>query len=779
MATSWLTEHAEARPVDPRLAEWVSPEVFDAHAHLYLRQECGREPPALLRDGPERVGIAEWRVGMQALLGVAPRAGGLFFGFPVRGVGPEAGNRFVLDELGRDPLARGALLVSPSSSRDQIAALLDEPRIVALKPYHLYAGEGDTFQAPVHRYLPEWAWGLAEEHSLAIVLHLVKDAALADEENQAAILGGCRRHPGARLILAHAGRGFHAPHTVAGVRALRGLANLWFDSSAICEAEPLLAVLDAFGPHRLLWGSDFPVSHMPGRCVTMGDGFLWAGADTVVWDRVSPRCTPALVGVESLRALRSACEQYGLDARDRAAIFAGNARALFGLEGGGREGEPRRGDRTQATYRRAKELMPGGVQLLSKRPEMYAPDCWPAYFREARGCEVWDLDGRRFLDMSTNGIGACLLGYRNPRVTDAVVRRVRLGSMSTLNPPDEVALAEELCAIHPWASRVRLTRTGGETGAVAVRIARATTDRSVIAICGYSGWHDWYLAANLGESDSLRGHLLPGLDPLGVPRELRGTTVTFHYNDRAELDQVIKSAGKHLAAVVMEPCRHQDPEPGFLEEVRDGAHAVGALLVFDEISIGWRRTFGGSHLRLGVTPDIAFFAKALGNGHPMGAVIGTPEAMEGAHGSFISSTYWTEGVGPAAALATLAVMREVDVPAHVDRIGGLVSDRWRDAARRHGLPVVTHDGYPCMAHFRFDHPESEALRTLYTTLMLDRGFLAGVSIYPTLAHTPEIVEAYGDAVEAVFGEIAAVVETGQVQRALRGPVAHSGFRRLL
>ena len=754
--------------------EWVSPEVFDAHAHLYRRQDCGQEPPALVRDGPERVGIAEWREGMRALLGVSPRAGGLFFGYPTRGVDPEEPNRFLLSQLARDPSARGALLVSPTSSRDRIEALLDEPRIVGLKPYHVYATGGDTFQAPVQSYLPEWAWELAQERGLAIVLHLVRDRALADEENQAAILAGCRRYPAARLVLAHAGRGFHAPHTVAGVQALRGLENLWFDSSAICEAESLLAILDAFGPYRLLWGSDFPVSHMQGRCVTLGDGFLWAQADTVVWDRVSPRCIPTLVGVESLRALHSACDQYGLDARDRAAIFAGNARGLFGLDGGEREGE-----RTQATYRRAKELMPGGVQLLSKRPEMYAPDCWPAYFREARGCEVWDLDGRHYYDMSTNGIGACLLGYRHPRVTDAVVRRVRLGSMSTLNPPDEVAVAEELCAIHPWASRVRLTRTGGETGAVAVRIARATTDRSVIAICGYSGWHDWYLAANLGESDSLRGHLLPGLDPLGVPRELRGTTVTFRYNDTSELDSVIRSVGDRLAAVVMEPCRHQDPEPGFLEEVRDRAHASGALLVFDEISIGWRRTFGGAHLRLGVTPDIAFFAKALGNGHPMGAVIGTPEAMEGAHGSFISSTYWTEGVGPAAALATLAVMREVDVPGHVERIGALVSDLWRDAARRHGLPVVTHDGYPCMAHFRFDHPESEALRTLYTTLMLDRGFLAGVSIYPTLAHSEEIVGAYGEAVEQVFAEIAAILSRRGIREALRGPVAHSGFRRLL
>ena len=434
--------------------------------------------------------------------------------------------------------------------------------------------------------------------------------------------------------------------------------------------------------------------------------------------------------------------------------------------------------RTQALYRHARQRIPGGTQLLSKRPEMMAPGQWPTYFREARGCETWDLDGRHYYDLSTNGIGSCLLGFRDPDVTAAVQQRISLGSMCTLNAPEEVELADLLCEIHPWSEQVRFARCGGEACAMAVRIARATTDRSVVAICGYSGWQDWYLAANLGDNDALRGHLLPGLDPLGVPRELRGTAVPFVYNRRDQFDALLAQHGDRLAAVIMEPCRNQDPEPGFLEHVRDGAHRVGALLIFDEITIGWRMHFGGAHLKFGVMPDLAVFAKALGNGHPMAAVIGTRAAMSGAQGSFISSTYWTESVGPVAALATLRKMKALNLPGHVARVGGLVQRCWEQSALRHGLPVQV-SGYPCLAHFSFKHPQAEALRTLYTQQMLGLGFLAGTGLYPTLAHTDAVVERYAEAVDQVFGELAQALAQGDVLCRLRGPVAHSGFKRLL
>lgn len=435
--------------------------------------------------------------------------------------------------------------------------------------------------------------------------------------------------------------------------------------------------------------------------------------------------------------------------------------------------------RTETLYRHAKERIPGGTQLLSKRPEMMAPDLWPAYHRTAHGCEVTDLDGRHYYDMTTCGIGSCMLGFADPEVTEAVVKAVRDGSMSSLNCYEEVELADRLCEIHPWASQVRFTRSGGEAMAVAVRIARSTTDRSDVAVCGYHGWSDWYIAANLGDSNNLRNMLLPGLDAYGVPQELRGTTRTFAYDDREAFLELIKTHGNKLAAVVMEPMRHHAPPPGFLELIRTECEKHGILLIFDEITIGWRYCFGGSHLKIGVTPDIAVVAKALGNGHPIGAVFGTAEAMAGVNRSFISSTYWTERVGPAAALATIAKMVKTDAASYVNAFGFKMMNLWAELGARHRLKVRITSEVGCLGTFAFEYPNANAIRTLYTQLMLERGFLAGCAIYPTLAHTDGVLAKFAAAADPVFAELAAIVAENRVEASLRGPVAHTTFQRLV
>jgi glutamate-1-semialdehyde 2,1-aminomutase len=434
----------------------------------------------------------------------------------------------------------------------------------------------------------------------------------------------------------------------------------------------------------------------------------------------------------------------------------------------------------QALYRLAKTLIPGGTQLLSKRPELYAPDHWPSYYREAKGCEVVDIQGRRFIDMTTMGIGSCPLGYADPDVTAAVVRRVQNGSMCTLNNPEEVELAQLLVQLHPWAENVRFARTGGEAMAVAARIARAKTGRDLVAICGYHGWHDWYLAANLsGKADGsqLASHLLPGLEPRGVPSQLAGTTLTFTYNHLDELAAIVDRHGDRLAAVIMEPTRSAHPEPGFLEGVRAQCDRAGAVWVIDEITAGWRFTLGGAHLLYGVQPDIAVFAKALGNGHPMAAIVGRAEVMQASQGSFISSTYWTEGVGPTAALATLHKMQTVDLPAYIAKIGTSTAEGLKQAAARHGVPLET-GGHPALMHLKFNHPDNLALQTLFTVRMLDHGFLGWASFYPSLAHTQKHVDAYVAAADKVFPELAEAIAAGDVVKRLGSPVRHSGFARL-
>lgn len=431
----------------------------------------------------------------------------------------------------------------------------------------------------------------------------------------------------------------------------------------------------------------------------------------------------------------------------------------------------------QKLWQKAKRLIPGGGQLLSKRAEMFAPEVWPAYYSRAKGCEVWNLDGKKYVDMGIMGVGACLLGYADPTVNAAVKRRIDRGNMTTLNNPEEVELSKLLLKLHPWAHMVRFARTGGEAMAVAERIARAHTRRDVIAFCGYHGWHDWYLATNLGSEDGLKDHLLAGLTSAGVPKGLRGTILPFHYNKIEELEAIVKKAGKNLAAIVMEPIHNVEPENNFLQKVRRIANKTGAVLIFDEITVGFKLARGGAHLKYKVNPDIAVFSKAMSNGYPMAAIIGRRKVMQAAQESFISSTYWTEGVGPTAALATIKKLLKLNAPKGLRERGMKVRKGWLEAAKKHGLSI-TIGGVVPINSFTFKHKDAQALKTLFVTEMLTRGFLASNLYFASLAHKPEHISAYLRAVDHVFKIIADAVKKGDVRKRLRGPVAHTGFERL-
>lgn len=431
----------------------------------------------------------------------------------------------------------------------------------------------------------------------------------------------------------------------------------------------------------------------------------------------------------------------------------------------------------QALYRRAKTLIPGGTQLLSKRPEMFLPDRWPSYYARAGGVEVVDLDGNTYIDMSIMGVGACILGYADPDVDLAVKEAIGGGVMCTLNAPEEVELAELLCKLHPWAQMVRYGRSGGEAMSMAVRIARAYTGRDKIAFCGYHGWTDWYLAANIGEADALGNHLIPGLEPTGVPRGLEGTALPFHYNRLEQLKAIVSENREDLAAIVMEPQRGNPPDPGFLESVRDIATEIGAILIFDEITTGFRMTTGGIHLLLSINPDIAVFAKAMANGYAMAAVIGTEEVMQSAQSTFISSTNWTERIGPTAALATIRKHHRENVVEHVINIGNLVAEGWRQAAEKAGLKLHT-SGLPSLNHFHFDYEDELVLTTLFTQLMLERGYLAYNQFKPSYAHQVKHIESYLKAVNDVFAILAEAIDDENARDLLEGSPARRGFYRL-
>ncbi|KQV08593.1 aminotransferase class III-fold pyridoxal phosphate-dependent enzyme [Devosia sp. Root105] len=429
----------------------------------------------------------------------------------------------------------------------------------------------------------------------------------------------------------------------------------------------------------------------------------------------------------------------------------------------------------QDLWKTAKTVIPGGNMLLSKRPEMFLPEQWPAYFSRAAGCRVWDLDGREYVDMSIMGIGCNTLGYGRPEVDDAVKRTVDLGNMATLNAPEEVELAQRLIDLHPWADMARFARSGGEANAIAIRIARAASGKDGVALCGYHGWHDWYLASNLGDESKLAGHLLPGLSPNGVPKSLRGSVFTFNYNRLDELEALIKK--EEIGVIKMEVSRNYDPDPGFLVSVRKLADQHNIILIFDECTSGFRQAFGGLHKVYGVDPDMAVFGKALGNGYAVTGVIGKRDIMEAAQNTFISSTFWTERIGSVAALATLEVMEKEQSWQQITDTGRAITARWQALGQKYGLPLST-AGVPALTGFSIKSANGLAYKTLITQEMLAAGYLAATSVYTCTEHTPEIVDGYFAALEPIFKTIRECEDGRDINTLLKGPVAHSGFTRL-
>jgi glutamate-1-semialdehyde aminotransferase len=429
-------------------------------------------------------------------------------------------------------------------------------------------------------------------------------------------------------------------------------------------------------------------------------------------------------------------------------------------------------------WKKAKKLIPGGSQLLSKRSEMFLPEQWPSYYSKAKGTKIWDLDGKEYTDMCIMGIGSCILGYADDDVDKVVKNRIDRGNMATLNCPEEVELAEKLIKLNPWAGKVRYARTGGESMSVAVRIARAYAKKEKLAFCGYHGWSDWYLATNLKDPNGLNDHLLKGLEPNGVPKELAGTSLPFHYNKIEELERIVEK-NKDIGVIVVEAIRSKKPENDFLHKVRKIADETGAVLIFDEITSAWRMTIGGAYPLFGVKPDVIVFAKAMSNGYPMAAIVGKDEVMEAAQLSFISSTYWTEGIGPTAALATIKKMEEKNVPKHIVNTGNAMGKIWEKLAKETGVKLHVDFGFPPIMHFDFEYGEKNAaVMTLFTQEMLARKFLANGGFYVSYAHSEEDMRRYEEACRQVFQIIAKAIKDDNVEKLLKGPVKHSGFQRL-
>ncbi len=418
--------------------------------------------------------------------------------------------------------------------------------------------------------------------------------------------------------------------------------------------------------------------------------------------------------------------------------------------------------RSMEVYERAQAVIPGVTQLLSRRPTQAALGVSPVYAARAKGCRIWDVDGNEYVDWMS-GVGPIILGYADPVVDAAVREQIDRGGICSIVHESAVELAEELVRLVPSAEMVRYAKGGGEACTVAVRIARGFTGKDRVLFCGYHGWHDWYLAANLGE-ERLDSHLRPGIEPIGVPRMLEGTTIPFEYGDLQVLEDLLKTHRNEVACIIMEPMRTEFPPPGYLEGVRALATKYGVVLIFDEVSCGFRIALGGVQEYTGVVPDLSVFAKAISNGYPMAAVVGRREVMEPVSRMFISSAYWDDPIGTVAALTTLRELERRDAVTHFERIGESFKERINRAAREAGVAaecvgVAAHPGI----RFHVDNPETAGkVTTLFIQENAKRGLILSTGFFFNCAHD----EAALDHTEAAVRESFAVIKDGLENRRL-------------
>ena len=451
-------------------------------------------------------------------------------------------------------------------------------------------------------------------------------------------------------------------------------------------------------------------------------------------------------------------------ARKNKKLFRGNLNTELSL------------DKGQKLWKKANTIILGGNSLLSKNPNLFLPNKWPTYFSKSKGCKVWDLSNKSYTDMSLMGVGTNILGYSNKEVDNAVKKIVRTGNLTTLNCPEEVYLAEKLLSIHSWADKVKFARTGGEANAIAIRIARAASGKEKVAFCGYHGWHDWYLAANLKDENNLDKHLMPGLNPLGVPSNLRNTSFGFQYNDINQLKKIVNK--ENIGIIKMEVSRSTQPNIKFLKQVRELATKKNIVLIFDECSSGFRQCFGGLHQLININPDMAVFGKALGNGYAITAILGKESIMDSAEKSFISSSFWTERIGPVAALKTLEIMEREKSWKRITYLGEKVFSIWKKLSKKYKLNIEI-SGLPSLAKFNFKSKYSRAYKTFITQEMLKHKFLASNGVYLSIAHDEKILKKYSNYLDEIFHKISEC-EKGNlnISDMLKYPISFSPFGRL-
>ena len=421
----------------------------------------------------------------------------------------------------------------------------------------------------------------------------------------------------------------------------------------------------------------------------------------------------------------------------------------------------------QVLWKEANQLIAGGNSLYSKKPNFYLPDKWPTYFNKAKDCYIWDLDNNKYLDMTTMGIGTNLCGYSNKFIDKEIKKVITKGTMTSLNCPEEVFLAKELLSIDKWASKVKFARSGGEANTIALRLARAHTNTEKVAYCGYHGWHDWYLAANINNKPPLFKYK-------GVPKSLKNTAYPFKYNSINQLkDLLIK---KKIRIIFMEVTRNEMPKNNFLKKIRKLADKTNSVLIFDECTSGFRVSLGGIYKKFNIAPDLIVYGKSLGNGYPINAVLGKKKIMQNEKNTFISSTFWSDRVGPVAALATLRLMKRKNFFKTIVENGKYIKKKWRELAKKNKLKIKVY-GLDTLPRYEIISKNWELYRFFITQEFLKKHILATSLIYLSKLHTKKQINLYLKIVGEVFEKISDFEKNNSIPN-LMGDKALPQFKRL-
>ena len=409
-----------------------------------------------------------------------------------------------------------------------------------------------------------------------------------------------------------------------------------------------------------------------------------------------------------------------------------------------------------AHLERAERTIPLGSQTFSKSRTQYPIGISPHYAVKAKGAEIWDIDGNRYIDL-VSALACITLGYGNKEVQRAVVRQLKSGVSLSLPGKIEAEVAELIVEMVPSAEMVRFGKNGTDATSAAIRLARAYTGRDHIIVCGYHGWQDWYIGSTTRNK--------------GVPLSVSELTHKFEYNNIESLKEVLSCFVGKIAAVIMEPMNVTFPEPGFLESVQKLTNQAGALLIFDETITGFRFSGGGAQEFFGITPDISTFGKGLANGFPLSAVVGSREIMKEMEDIFFSGTFGGELLSLAAAKAVLIQHRDEKICQRLSAIGTELNSGVSEIISESGLDrYLKLSGHPTWKFLNWsngvEYTESQ-LKTYFMQVSFESGLLVLSSHNVNLAFTDRVIHETLEKYEMILAKISGTLEKGTLEKELK------------